>query len=343
MNKQFQKCISLALLHDYFVNSECTVLSLVPIAETNRKMKQLGLMFNNEANVYTLYSSYNVSEGFNWAKLLGAVDELYFFVVNSDSSFLNYSDVPLIIDDNTYYFSTVQGSSLVQKKKVVGKSDRVAQTDLVFNVAIPNKANVKVKVCDSYGVAVINQTIDGTEQFTSVIDLSGFGSGYYTLYINGKVTQKLVAIADRFPINAIGVVRLDLKAVSDQQSKNLPASYSLNFGARATQWIFQIVVTPNKKIEVQSMTIENKDGVTYSGPVQQTIVGGNTASVFTSTQTIALQERYTNTQILKITYNNQFSTRKSEMDLPMPFPKVNSVQLTGKKSAIYASTQIIYV
>lgn len=344
MIKKLQNCISLSILHTYFSNNECDVLSLTPIKESKREMKQLDLLLNPDINQFSIFAAYNATQGFSWQKLTNVVDELYFFVLNSDNNFLNYTNVPLVIDNKTYYFTNSKGSSGMQKGKQVAAADRVNLTDLQFNIDIPKNPSVVVTVKDAYGKTVINQTIDGTKQDTFIIDLMIFGSGYYKLYIAGKLNQSFLAIAEMLPVNCLGVLRVDLKAITAEQSKNLPVNYQLNFQTRSTFWVYQVVISPNKKIEVESMTIQSKGGYTYSGPVQTPIVGGNTASVYTSTKVIPLQEQSSNTQTLKVIYRNPFSERKNEMDVPMPFPDVSSIQQqSGKKAVSYVSNKIIYV
>ena len=65
------------------------------------------------------------------------------------------------------------------------------------------------------------------------------------------------------------------------------------------------------------MNISGLTDEKYQGPVEQEIIGGQTAQVFTTANPLPLQNKLEESPQLQVTYSNDFSNRKNQMEIKL--------------------------
>ncbi len=346
MNNKVNSILSLSILHNYFIDSICKVLTLIPNKKSNNIMQTFGLLGWQNENIYSLYSTTKAITTANWNSVSYSIPELYFFLVCDDNNFQNYTDLPLEISDKKiYYFTTVPGLSNVQKNSSVSNADQYTCYSTVFSIAVPALKQVLIQVTNSQNKIVVSVTIDGTKQNSYTVNLNNFGTGFYELSINGKLTEKFIAIGEKLPVGCIGLFRADFNAISKIQTPNTPFKCTLTYDARSTFWRYQVVQEPNNQMKIESMVLKETKVKAYAGPVQQKIAGGYNAWVFTSTDTKKLQEKSDTKQILIISYKSGNKSFTKEMKVTMPFPDVSVIQSEDSliPTSNYISNKIVFI
>lgn len=93
------------------------------------------------------------------------------------------------------------------------------------------------------------------------------------------------------------------------------------------------------------MTISGINDEKYQGPTDQQIIGGQTAQVFITSDPLQLQNKLEKSPQLLVTYSNDFSHRKNEMEIKLPNPDAEQVKKynQGENEGSFFSSTIVYV
>lgn len=345
MNIRYKKWLDIQVVHNYFLGGICNVLSFQAIAQTVRKMKNYDLRGTLYKNIFSLYFGYNADNGPLNIQQLTGMGDLYFQILCSDNNFLNYTDIPLPGNDTQILFLSNRedqsNNIILQQNQYVSAADQVINTKSRFSVAVPAIENNVLNVKNLAGEDIITATLNGLQNKTFNIDLSGYDVGYYSLWINNNLIANYFVTDFQLANNCIGILHI----AADQllaASSHEPISPLCSFNSRSTFWKYSVLIAPDRQINIIQMSIENSSGIEYNDPVNETIVGGAIATVYTSTQPVPLKQVSESNQTLKISYSNIFSDRNGELNLKLPDPDISSLQINNTNRSLI-STKLIYV
>ncbi len=168
------------------------------------------------------------------------------------------------------------------------------------------------------------------------------------LYMKNIVGQDLLHVdqaqLNDDPLNhVLGEVLLDVKAITDENNPN--KTLHLTFNSREIFWQYKIIVPESRNMEVLVIGIKGSAGETYSGPEDETIVGGNEAKVFTSNSQLPLRQQIENHPVLELIYNSPQSDGQKEMEIKLPNPSADNLRRfnQGDRQGAFHSSTIVYV
>ncbi|TPN86218.1 hypothetical protein [Aquimarina algicola] len=342
MNTNLYCWLTLEIWHSYFNNGKCSVFQLLPMENTSRLMKNYNIRFRNHENRYEGYVQMRPSKTI-WDEL-NTKEDLYFQLLNTDQNFDNYTNVTLPKKQNTVLYLTNSRveNRIVSEEQIVPETYLDVQS-LRFYVAVSSTQSDQVIIRDDRGQEIFTQEVQ-KEQQKIYVDINTFGTGVYEIWINNTLSKKFFGTSEMIENNCYGIFHLQMKSVLESLKQNITPLLKINFEARSTFWQYVIVVPEDKKITVQDMVIENDSNIKYSGPDKSTVIGGKASNIFTSAETITLQQSATNNSILKIHYNNDFSDLILEQDITIPVPGVSSIitKEVNNENMFYSQT-IIYI
>ncbi|MDO5968957.1 hypothetical protein Q4Q35_03980 [Flavivirga aquimarina] len=333
-----QHWFTLEMLHEYFDNNVCTVFKLIPMVSTQRVMKNYNIHINKLKNQYLGYIG--VSPSTNSWEELQTIDDLYFQLINTDQEFDNYTDLALPKEEGTLLYLTNPLQDANEQAIITNRYLPVQS--LFFQVKVPQGQPVSVVIKNSKGEDVFNQlTIENQPSIS--ININVFGTGVYELWIAGKLSQTFIGTSEKIEDKCYGILHLQMASILAALKENNPPLLKANFIARSTYWQYAVVVSQDKKITIQDISIESVNDEQYSGPVKKTI-GTEEANLFTSPDIIKLHQRARASPLLKMLYKNDFSDTVMELDIKMPVPKP-SVIITKKENNedVFYSQTIIHV
>ncbi|PHR46556.1 MAG: hypothetical protein COA32_10455 [Fluviicola sp.] len=336
--------MELKIINNYFENGVCSAFDLIPFNSTSHQMNNYRILKKREKNTFSFYAGINSTESFEVDTHFNGLEDIYFQLINNDSLFFNYTDIPSISDNELYYF---QNGINANKPEFFQKTQFVAQQDLIglrskrFNVNLTNEDKEVILEIKSNSETVITKTISGIKIYS--LNLSQFDNGVYQLWVNDQLQETFFMSDQEVDQNCIGVVRLNVKEVIDQYSNNL--DYTINFNARNVFWQYQVVVSKSRKIQVHDMNISGIKDEKYQGPVDQEIIGGQTAQVFITSSPLQLQNKLEQNPQLQVTYSNDFSNRKNQVEIKLPNPDVEQIKKynQGENEGSFFSSTIVYV
>ncbi|MBD78265.1 MAG: hypothetical protein CL840_05030 [Crocinitomicaceae bacterium] len=343
MNSTYHKWIDLEIVNSYFNDGGFKYLTLLPFHNTSRSLTNYGIMVSQQENIISYYVATDSPQNTNLQNELTNLGNLYFQVINNDSLFFNYTDVPFLNDTELFYFENginPTNSSLVQQGNNVSNADVVTRRSVSFNVTLPEGSST-LEVKTKSGETMYSETISGVSNY--LLKLPSLDEGLYQLWINGSLSETFFLNLQELSGNCVGVFCLNVQKLL----ANNPAQsqLTLNFNARSAFLEYQIVVPKKRKIEVQNLTVLGSDGNEYSGPQEKQIIGGQTAQVFTSKYALKLQANLTTAPQLKMTYANDFSNRYKQLNRDLPNPNVEELRKykANTGSGSYLLSTIIHV
>lgn len=342
MMKKHEHWFTLEIKHPYFYNEECPVFDLLPTPETLRIMKNYDIRFQKLNNQYHFYAAIDPSKKI-WEEL-NTAEDLFFQLINSDPSFDTYTNIvlPKKEDAITYITNTKIVNRFSDEMAIVPETN-LSVRPLVFNqpVSKDDATNIILKK-DNQEIF----TGQSQEKQTIIpVDIRAFGNGVYELWINGSLTTNFFGSASSLTTNCYGILHINMRNVLESLKENTLPVLTANFDVRDTYKEYLVIVPNNKKINIKSMHIESPENEEYAAPEKKMVFDNQEeATVFTSINPIALQQKVINHPVLKIQYTHQFSDVLLELDIKMPTPKVTSVitKTKNNENAYYSQT-IIYV
>lgn len=342
MNLHYHKWMELKVTNNYFQEGMCSDFDVIPFKDTSHKMRNYEVLMKKESNTFSWYAG--TKETFTVAALDG-LEDLYFQLINSDSLFFNYTDIPLIAENQLYYFHNNANSDspqLFQKSQFVNKQDVIGIKSKQFNVMLPNNNEVVLEIKNSDDSVVVNTTLDGTKVNNYALSLAQYDNGVYQLWLNNQLQETFFMSNEGVAENCIGIVKLNVK---DIIARYPTVEYSIDFTARSVYWQYQVVVPKSRKIQVINMNVSGVNNEEYQGPENQEIIGGQTAQVFTTSAPILLQNVLKENPQLQVTYSNDFSNRKNQLEINLPNPDAEQIKKynQGENENSFISSTIVYV
>ncbi|MGY3791994.1 hypothetical protein [Aquimarina sp. 433] len=342
MSVQLQQWFSLEIMHEYFHEQKCTVFALVPLLRTKQLMKNYGIHIRQIENTYTGYVSVKNASKI-WEEL-SMEEDLYFQMICIDSNFNNYTNTsPSLKEDTLLYISNFQVANRLHAEESINPEKYLPVQSLRFNVSVPVDKQVTIDVKDSKGNKIYSKDSISNESIVYV-DIEVFGSGMYEIWIDNQLQSSFLGISERIDDHCYGIFHIRMKSILESLKENTIPAIQVNFKSRETFWQYLVVIPEDRKIIIRELAIEGEDQISYMGPEEKEIVGGEKSKVFTSPKTIKLQQKIRDHPLLKMKYSNSFSDTILELDMKMPLPNVSKIVSAKENNEnIYYSPTIIYV
>ena len=346
MNSNYHKWMKLSITNSYFTEGIGSNFNLLPFNSTSRQFNNYGVLLKKEKNAFLFYAGANSAESFEIESHFAGLKDIYLQLINNDSLFFNYTDIPSPEENKRYYFRNNSNSKkpeLFQKEQFASDQDLISLRPKQFNVVLPNEEKEIILEIKSDDETLIKEKVDGTKMKTYTFSLRQFDDGVYQLWVNEKLQETFFISDQELDQKCIGLVRLNMKDLISNNSSE--PNYSIDFKARNVFWQYQIVVSKSRKIQVHDMTISGINDEKYQGPTDQQIIGGQTAQVFITSDPLQLQNKLEKNPQLQVTYSNDFSQRKNQMEIKLPNPDAEQVKKynQGENEGSFFSTTIVYV
>lgn len=331
--------------NSYFANGICSGLHFVPFNQTSKQMNNYQILIKKDRNKFSFYVGVMESESFSISNCFQGLNELYLQFVNEDYLFFNYTDIPNINDEERYYFGNSinrKTANSIHKSEFVTKEDRIQYRQKTFTIQLPDN-EVKIELKNSLGELVVSEIVNGNIDRNYFFNLKHCFDGLYQLWINNKLLQTFFITDELLNKDCIGIIKLDMDSIitkDDSQSE-----YKINFNARSVYWQYQIVIPKSRKIKVAEMKVIGLDNEEYIGPIEQEVIGGQISQVYTSAKAVQLQNKLEINPQLKVTYSNNFSNRKNQLDIKLPNPNAEQIRKYGQGEGeeSFCSSTIVYV
>ena len=344
MNIKYHKWFSIELVHDYFPDSVCPVIDLIPSALSAGRMKNYEIRIRKGTGEFTFYVGMEASEEFDSASALNGLDELFFALMITDSVFGMYSEIPWFSDDQKFSFGNgLNGSdtTALQRAASVSKDDLLPFTGNPFALTVP-EGDVTIKVSDLLGNVVFEAALQDNTHAQVPVQLPTGSEGLFQCFVNDALQQTIQILPEATPDNCLGMLRLDIAALTTAEQSE---PYVLTVPVRSAFHQYKIIVPESRKIDVVQMTVTDNAGNSYTGPEEQDVIGGQKARVFTSPASEPLQQRQDKGPKLVVEYTNDMSTsvHPLEITLPNPSPESLGMYQQGEHAGAYFSSTIVYV
>jgi len=343
MNVKYHKWLELMVANSYFPQSIFPAFKMVPFPATAQMFKNYNILMDKKENVVSLYVGSDANP-FDVVVELKGMDTAYLQLISTDTSFYNYTDIAEHNENQVLFFKTVNtnnGISTLQKEEYITDNDLLNYRPKIFNVQLP-EGEVEVSIKNEEEQLIWQQFVNGFEVKNYPVNLNAQREGVYTLWYNDQL-QETFFCSGALLSNCIGIWCLDSASLLKKGSDML--SFSLNFNARAAHWQYEVILGKSRKIEVQQMDILGNQGETYEGPVEKELIGGQMASVYTSTSPLQLQYKLEKTPQLQLNYINDFSDRTQQLEIELPNPAAGQLgkYSTGTRQGSLYATSIVYV
>jgi len=345
MDVVYHKWLELEMTHNYFPNGICSVFRMMPFESTVKSCKNYEIRFSKKNNKMSLFAGSNAQETFDVVTTFSGLESLYFQVLIDDPLFYNYSQIPSIGEEQIFYFENGKNStnpSVLHKDSFVGQGDLMNKKPLKFNISIPSGTETKIQVKLASGEVIVESTIEEGMQ-TYPVNLSQFNEGVFEIWLDGEMQERFFACGGDLPMNCIGVFHLDVEKLKPIYEDGL--KYSINVEVRSVFWEYKVIVSESRKIDVHAMEVIGSDTKKYSGPVENEVIGGQKAQMFTSNEARQLQQKLVEAPQLHMTYSNDSSTSQNQLEIKMPNPSPDALKkfTQGENAGAFYVSTIIYV
>lgn len=342
MSGSLKKWMNMTILHEYFEQEKCPVFSLLPLAETQRLLKNYGIRFQQSVNEYTFYVPLKPTQHL-W-EVLTLDEDLYFLMNLSDTKFECYTKIP----DNKkegelLYITNAEVSNRMHEEESIDANTYLPVRPLGFNVSCDAEKITKVEIKDSRrNLLFTSESISG--QKVIPVDLRVFGSGIYALWIDGVQKELFFGTNEQQKQSTYGVVHIQMHQVLESLKENTEPQLAVHFETKSTFWQYAVVIHEDKKINVLELNIEEEGAASYEDDGTKILAGGTEALVFTSQNEKKLVQKPKEHPLLTMRYTNEYSDTLMELDLKMPAPKPFPLVVEEQENEkVYYSQTIIYV
>lgn len=340
MNSNYHKWLEIEITNNYFEKDTIAFCDVVPFEETKRAFKNYELLMDRNDNRITFYVGAKPGDSYQATEAFNGLEQLHFLLMNQDALFFNYTDIPLPVDEQMYYFKN-GNQAYLQEGAYVSTKDQVVYVPQFLTLTLPD-TDVNIQIKDGQGKVLIQEQSKNVRSYP--IKLNALPTGYYELWLDGQLSRKMLVTGQEIPQGCFAVLTLnieDILAKSDTES----TIYTLDFNARSALFQYQVVVSDRRKITIENLSITDELGIDYSGPVAQKIIGNQSAQVFTTTDPVKLVSNRKAVPQLQIQYTNEYSDRLNQMNRGLPQPNIEDLQTvnTGMNSGEFLITTIVYV
>ena len=343
MKVNYHKWLELTVVNNYFPGGKGAVFNVIPLNNTARHFQNYNLLIRKNNHVFSFYIGLDNRSTFDLNRDFEGLTNLYFQVIIDDPLFFNYTDIPYLNQQQIFYFDNTnnpEDPGRLQQGQFVGEEDLVILKPKMFTVLLPaGKLNLEVRKYG--GLTVKAVAVDGNKTKKYLLDLHHQEDGLYELWFNNQ-RQETFFLSEKLVENCIGILHFDIKNLA--AGKNVQ-QYELTFNARAVYWQYRVVVREERKIEVVDMKISGMHEEAYQGPEKQQIIGGQVAQVFTTTTPVQLRNKLKTNPQLQLTYSNDFSDRKKQLEIKLPNPDVEGLKKysRGEYEGSFLLSTIVYV
>lgn len=355
MELQYYKWLEIELKHHYFDTNLCSVIQLIPIAETRQLFTNNQILVRQEKHLVTFYVGLNNADSSVLFDELQGLDTVFFELVPKDDLFYNYTKFPEVVLGELLLFKNSEGSTLLQQDSVVSRADIVQRLQLDESSSTPQEGDV-LQIKDATG----NQIIQETKYYTNgeqaqsdyaSVNLNNLPTNTYQIWLNG--IQQGTTFFHIPSNNKIGVLQLDIATVI--ATRNLDTKLSLLFDAREAYWKYKIVAPKRGNVEPTlhgvQYTPSNEDG---SNAEPYSFLKGDRvylteeqmAEEFISPQLVPFQQTIETHPILSYTYPHpEMSAELVTETVALPNPRVNNIEeyITPFGTKSICATTIVYV
>lgn len=342
MDIQYKKWLDITLSHTYFKDGKSTIFELIPLQDTAQILQNYKMLMHKRGHVFSLYLGLKNGENLDLSTQLEGIKELYFQMTTNDIQFFNYTDLELMTDNQRLYFSN---NALGTPTGQLQKSTRVSAQDIItikpkiFSMRLPS-GEIQIEVKNTLGISVFQKSITSPSEINYGIDLSPQSDGLYEVWVNGQLEETFFACAQELPPNNLGVIHINIAALLENNQEDM--QYHIDFKSREVYRKYQIIIPESRNIDVTDIQIKSPQGELYEGPLENEIVGGQTAQVFKSKTQIALQQQSEVSPELTMSYTSRVSHTASTLDMKLPNPDVGSISKEENEESFFSST-IVYV
>jgi hypothetical protein len=204
-----------------------------------------------------------------------------------------------------------------------------------------------IEVKNAEKEVVLNLEINPLESSKIDINLKPYGEGYYELWADGELVQKVFVSSIDFPEKCIGVLHMSSNDVCEmiESIEDNVASYQVKFKAKPCFWEYRVALSQHRKIEIHSMNIDGKGFLDFEDAFDIKLAGTLDLKVFRSSETKKLVSAMAENMELVIEYSNLHSDRKSEMKITLPVPSLKEVQTEKTEDGLEAviAPTLIYI
>jgi len=345
MNVKYHKSFECEINHTYFSDGVSSIFSLVPLKETARILKNYDILLEKQQHLFSFYTGLKAEDTFEIDTQFSGVSNLYFQLVADDPSFFSYTNVKARSESQVYYFSnenTTKEQQQLHDSNGVTAQDLISLKPQIFNVEIPS-GEFHLQVKRSSGEVVIDEQMSKPQKLSYTVDLRSHENGRYELWLNDKIHEQFFMSNEQLPSNCIGVVQLNIDVLQKNYVSDL--RYSIQFNSQSAYWRYKVVVADSRKINVVDMRITGVEDEIYGGPIDQEIIGGQAAQIFTSKTPMALHKNLEEHPQLIVSYANGFSNRTNELEIKLPNPGIENITMNNNEEneKSFFSSTIVYV
>jgi len=308
-------------------------------------MHNFNILLNKQQNIHSFYAGLNNGTVFDITEQFNGISNLFFQLTVDDATFFNYTNLNANSVEPLLYFSNTGNQINPQQlhsSPVVTNDEFLDNRPNKFTIPLPS-GETKLEIKSTVGMAVIEHQLSNPSDRDYHLDLSQYEDGAYELWVNDELLEKFFKSSEKLVPNAIGIIHLNMKSLIANYEDRL--NYKIDFNARSVFWRYMVVVPESRKIEVTQMEITGMSTEAYEGPVDEEIVGNQTAHVFTSSIPMQLKQQLETYPQLRISYTNEFSNRTTELELKLPNPGIENITKNNHEESedSFFSSTIIYV
>lgn len=336
MQSNYINWFDVVLNHNYFYKGVFKSFVLLPFKESARAMKNYQIMQSKNDNQVTFFIA---DQEQTLSENLKGLDNIYFQILNQDNLFFNYTNLPFLNENQLYYFENLEDGGL-KTEHLATPSDLFEKFKKSFNLSLSIQ-NSLIEVKTLKGISVFSTNSNGVQNLP--INLVSLEDGPYQLWINNELKKHIFLSDEELNQNCIGIINLNIEQLLN--NSNASKKLKISFDARSAYFEYQVVIPPNRKIDVKDMSIATPDGEAYTGPQEQEIIGQQKANVFTSKTAFQLQHKTNTASKLALTYANNFSNRNNQLQRDLPYPEINGLKKYNAENGQqdYLLTTIVYV
>ncbi len=343
MDVKLHQWLAVTIWHEYFDKKECPVFELKAIGSTARMMKNYDVSIRKYSNQFHAYAGVKDTKNL-WDELKG-IDDLYFQMINTDVYFNSYTSLSKEkLSEDLLYITNPKVENRFQSSGLLEPEEYVVSKGLQFTIEVIADKNQKIQLKNSEGDWVYESN-SPINQANCLINLKGYITGIYELWIDEKKVHKLFVTNESIDQNCYGILHIQMAKIIVSLKENTIPAIEINFETKSTFWQYAIVIPEDKKITIQELKIEDTQQNKYVNEEEKQLAGGITAQIYTAPEAVKLKQNVNKNPILKLQYSNEFSDTVIELDKKMPTPQVSNIITKKKDNAenAYYSQTIVYV
>jgi len=334
MQTHYSPLLNLRFRHDYFPQSDCPAISVIPTVETSHTMQHLGIkMIAREFGMECFYND-GVSPGGQLLQVDAPV-RLSFVLRSKEASFLNYTELSLSDSPkHLQYFTNLQtdGSSATF---TASQATTLPTRPALFTVKA-NQPGEVMKLVDELGNQLYHTSAETSDDYQVIqptnedasefrIDLSKEPAGRYFLWEGDTLLLDFVLLPQNWQPGDLGLFSAyagetrDNKQIILAEGAVTPASYLIEFAARSTIWRFHLIDNGepgNEGFQLVDQASQRVIASSSAPPDTRILPDGSEAIVLATPSPIPLRLRPGH--LFTLSMKSKGSARSSPTTIPLP-------------------------